>query len=171
MNVRNQSTLVSLVLRPARSSARRSRAAQTFRNPSCQRAVGRVSRPALNTNGWGSNRQGVATFPSPVPSAAVAAAQGTPRGRPACAAATCPRRKSVAVATLANSCPSAPGRNRTFNLGIKSPLLCQLSYGRENHSMLQTADRCRARCAGRSEGERGDLNPRPPGPQPGALTT
>ena len=26
---------------------------------------------------------------------------------------------------------SAPGRNRTFNLGIKSPLLCQLSYGRE----------------------------------------
>ena len=25
----------------------------------------------------------------------------------------------------------APGRNRTFNLGIKSPLLCQLSYGRE----------------------------------------
>ena len=25
---------------------------------------------------------------------------------------------------------SASGRNRTFNLGIKSPLLCQLSYGR-----------------------------------------
>ncbi len=25
---------------------------------------------------------------------------------------------------------SAPGRNRTFNLGIKSPLLCQLSYRR-----------------------------------------
>jgi hypothetical protein len=25
---------------------------------------------------------------------------------------------------------NAPGWNRTINLGIKSPLLCQLSYGR-----------------------------------------
>ena len=29
---------------------------------------------------------------------------------------------------LPTTARNAPGRNRTFNLGIKSPLLCQLSY-------------------------------------------
>src|SRR5690606_23516260 len=79
------------------------------------------------------------------------------------------RRKASRSATLA-SLPHAPGRNRTFNLGIKSPLLCQLSYGRDKHKPSNIrADAVRD--ARRSEGERGDLNPRPPGPQPGALTT
>ena len=32
---------------------------------------------------------------------------------------------------------SASGRNRTFNLGIKSPLLCQLSYGRASFASVQ----------------------------------
>ncbi len=49
---------------------------------------------------------------------------------------------------------SAPGRNRTYNLRIKSPLLCQLSYGCEGpftcHVQLP---RGRARR---------DSNPRPP---------
>ena len=36
-------------------------------------------------------------------------------------------RKSHFEAIRASSA-NAPGRNRTFNLGIKSPLLCQLSY-------------------------------------------
>ena len=29
---------------------------------------------------------------------------------------------------------NAPGRNRTFNLRIKNPMLCQLSYGCDIHA-------------------------------------
>ena len=32
------------------------------------------------------------------------------------------------TALVQDFCANAPGRNRTFNLRIKSPLLCQLSY-------------------------------------------
>ena len=66
---------------------------------------------------------------------------------------------------------NAPRRNRTFNLGIKSPLLCQLSYGRA----VRLSERSPGDDAGpptsERQGERGDLNPRPPEPQSGALTT
>jgi hypothetical protein len=92
----------------------------------------------------------------------------------------------------------ALGRNRTFNLGIKSPLLCQLSYERyaENrYCYCATENRygaarlkiattallnavpwrftvaqlwCAFLCL---RGERGDLNPRPSEPQSDALTT
>jgi hypothetical protein len=79
--------------------------------------------------------------------------------------------------------PYASGRNRTFNLGIKSPLLCQLSYGRKNAHLKKRGssreplfhprrptDSAMRRNLREWEGERGDLNPRPPEPQSGALT-
>ncbi len=42
---------------------------------------------------------------------------------------------------------SAPGRNRTFNLGIKSPLLCQLSYRRTSSARNRPSHRnyCKTR--------------------------
>lgn len=35
----------------------------------------------------------------------------------------------LAITKVTWAFASAPGRNRTFNLRIKSPVLCQLSYG------------------------------------------
>src|SRR5512132_4071453 len=66
--------------------------------------------------------------------------------------------------------PASPGTRhfgrgppgiRTPNLRIKSPLLCQIEL--EARRSLATDPR--------ASGDRGDSNPQPPGPQPGALTT
>jgi hypothetical protein len=46
---------------------------------------------------------------------------------------------------------SASGRNRTYNLGIKSPLLCQLSYGR-NVKNSRRPGTCPDRVAQRADG-------------------
>jgi hypothetical protein len=57
---------------------------------------------------------------------------------------------------------NAPGWNRTINLGIKSPLLCQLSYGRNDSRISNSVGSqwltSEAFCRGVSDRDRtGDL--------------
>jgi hypothetical protein len=63
-----------------------------------------------------------------------------------------------------------PPGTRTPNLRIKSPLLCQIEL--EARWTIQRRAQLRRWPAALTvrEGDRGDLNPQPPGPQPGALT-
>src|SRR5215218_9772950 len=82
------------------------------------------------------------------------------------------RRGTCAQSGERGSCESAPARNRTWNLRIKSPLLCQLSYkgaaeivaagllllvlrfGRLGGGRRRRRDRRLARVRGRLEGLR-----------------
>ena len=68
--------------------------------------------------------------------------------------------------------PGAPGRSRTCDLRIRSPTLYPAELrARQKHLIkaVETADMTVSTIE--KWGERRGLNPRPPGPQPGALPT
>ena len=63
-----------------------------------------------------------------------------------------------------------PTRNRTWNLRIKSPLLCQLSYEPTTSVKHTLPSPTRPASAVVRKGEQWELNPRPLEPQSSALT-
>ena len=118
---------------PQRAGRKQSSPRGPLENPNldCQSAVSAItSQPSLSTYGILS----VPSTPPPPPQPTIPPIRTRPR-------------------TLSQPREYASGRNRTFNLGIKSPLLCQLSYGRlSRRAAVRPA--APATCKGVSEGAR-----------------
>src|SRR5436305_1062373 len=63
--------------------------------------------------------------------------------------------------------PSATARTHSPTRSSNVAVMLASLYGSLDHGEVEGRRRCREKS---QEGDRGDLNPRPPGPQPGALT-